>query len=154
MERQETEQESTAFLDSTVQEKNITSPTDCKFLLKIIDWSEKVSRKEGASTSSDLPQGDQGSQTHNEISGMAKDKKAVAKADRRLRTIAGWMCRELDRLLAAGRDYRERLAKSLMFINGEKLEGHKIYSLHEPDVVCIAKGNSILNPQNPTSGTF
>ena len=72
--------------------------------------------------------------------GKVKNKKAVARADRRLRTIAGRMCRELDRLLAAGSDYRERLAISLMFINGEKLERHKIYFLQEPDVVCIAKG--------------
>ena len=65
---------------------------------------------------------------------------AVARADRRLRTIAGRLCRELDRLLDADSPWRERLKISLMFINGEKLDGHKIYSLHEPDVVCIAKG--------------
>ena len=70
----------------------------------------------------------------------AKSKKAVARADRRLRTIAGRLCRELDRLLDADSPWRERLKISLMFINGEKLDGHKIYSLHEPDVVCIAKG--------------
>lgn len=72
--------------------------------------------------------------------GKAKSKKVVAKADRRLRTIAGRLCRELDRLLDADSRWRERLTVSLMFINGEKLDGHKIYSLHEPDVVCIAKG--------------
>ncbi|MDE6176202.1 MAG: IS5/IS1182 family transposase, partial [Paramuribaculum sp.] len=72
--------------------------------------------------------------------GKAKSKKVVAKTDRRLRTIAGRLCRELDRLLDADSRWRERLTISLMFINGEKLDWHKIYSLHEPDVVCIAKG--------------
>jgi IS5 family transposase len=35
---------------------------------------------------------------------------------------------------------RERLDICLRFVNGEKIDGHKIYSLHEPDVLCISKG--------------
>ena len=27
----------------------------------------------------------------------------------------------------------------MRFVNGERLDGHKIYSLHEPDVLCISK---------------
>lgn len=53
---------------------------------------------------------------------------------------AGRLCRELDRWLDTCSKWRKRLAISLQFINGERRDGHKIYSLHEPDVVCIAKG--------------
>ena len=28
----------------------------------------------------------------------------------------------------------------MKFVNGEQIDGHKIYSLHEPDVLCISKG--------------
>ena len=28
----------------------------------------------------------------------------------------------------------------MKFVNGEKIDGHKIYSIHEPDVQCISKG--------------
>ena len=28
----------------------------------------------------------------------------------------------------------------MKFVNGERRDGHKIYSLHEPDVLCISKG--------------
>ena len=35
------EQETTAFIDSTVQEKNITFPTDCKLLLKIMTGARR-----------------------------------------------------------------------------------------------------------------
>ena len=36
--------------------------------------------------------------------------------------------------------YRGHLELFRSFVNGELLDGHKIYSLHEPDVLCICKG--------------
>ena len=134
------QQETTAFIDSTVQEKNITFPTDAKLLVKIVDWCQKVSRAEGLVLRQTYRNEMKELKRVMRFRGRAKSKKAVARADRRLRTIAGRLCRELDRLLDADSPWRERLKISLMFINGEKLDGHKIYSLHEPDVVCIAKG--------------
>ena len=129
-----------AFIDSTVQEKNITFPTDAKLLVKIVDWCQKESRAEGLVLRQTYRNEMKELKRVMRFRGRAKSKKAVARADRRLRTIAGRLCRELDRLLDADSPWRERLKISLMFINGEKLDGHKIYSLHEPDVVCIAKG--------------
>ena len=72
--------------------------------------------------------------------GKSHCKKKVARADRRMRTIAGRLIRELLRELPVASPYRERLDLCLKFINGEKIDGHKIYSLHEPDVLCISKG--------------
>ena len=123
-----------------MQEKNITFPTDAKLLVKIVDWCQKVSRAEGLVLRQTYRNEMKELKRVMRFRGRAKSKKAVARADRRLRTIAGRLCRELDRLLDADSPWRERLKISLMFINGEKLDGHKIYSLHEPDVVCIAKG--------------
>lgn len=134
------EQETTVFIDSTVQEKNITFPTDTKLLVKIVEWCLKVANAEGLILRQTYRKEMKELKRVMRFRGKAKSKKAVAKADRRLRTIAGRLCRELDRLLDADSRWRERLTISLMFINGEKLDGHKIYSLHEPDVVCIAKG--------------
>lgn len=134
------EEETTAFIDSTVQEKNITFPTDAKLLVKIVDWCLKVARSEGLLLRQTYRKEMKDLKRVMRFRGKAKSKKDVARADRRLRTIAGRLCRELDRLLEADSKWRQRLEISLMFINGEKLDGHKIYSLHEPDVVCIAKG--------------
>lgn len=134
------EEETTAFIDSTVQEKNITFPTDAKLLVKIVDWCLKVARSEGLVLRQTYRKEMKELKRVMRFRGKAKSKKDVARADRRLRTIAGRLCRELDRLLEADSKWRQRLEISLMFINGEKLDGHKIYSLHEPDVVCIAKG--------------
>lgn len=134
------EEETTAFIDSTVQEKNITFPTDAKLLVKIVEWCLKVAREEGLILRQTYRKEMKELKRIMRFRGKAKSRKAVARADRRLRTIAGRLCRELDRRLDSDSKWRERLKISLMFINGEKLDGHKIYSLHEPDVVCIAKG--------------
>ena len=114
-----------------MQEKNITFPTDAKLLVKIVDWCQKESRAEGLVLRQTYRNEMKELKRVMRFRGRAKSKKAVARADRRLRTIAGRLCRELDRLLDADSPWRERLKISLMFINGEKLDGHKIYSLHE-----------------------
>ena len=41
------DKEQTAFVDSTVQEKNVTFPTDSKLLNKITDHCHKVAKAEG-----------------------------------------------------------------------------------------------------------
>lgn len=53
-----------------------------------------------------------------------------------MRTIAGRLLRELLRLLPTENPYKEHIELCLQFVNEEKYDGHKIYSLHEPDVLC------------------
>ena len=48
--------------------------------------------------------------------------------------------RELVRNLPPENSYQERIEVCMKFVNGERMDGHKIYSLHEPDVLCISKG--------------
>ena len=50
-----------------------------------------------------------------------------------MRTVAGRLVRELLRVLPAESGFRPRLDLCLKFVNGEKVDGHKIYSLHETD---------------------
>lgn len=45
------DEDQTAFIDSTVQEKNVTYPTDSKLLNKIIDYCHKVAKAEGTKVS-------------------------------------------------------------------------------------------------------
>ena len=61
--------------------------------------------------------------------GKAHSKKKVSKADRRMRTIAGALVRELQRELPAESEYRPHLELCMKFIKGELIDGHKIYSL-------------------------
>ena len=57
--------------------------------------------------------------------GRAHGKQEVAKADRKMRTIAGRLVRELLRELPAGSAFRPRLELCLKFVNGEKVDGQR-----------------------------
>ena len=134
------EKEQTAFIDSTVQEKNVTFPTDSKLLNKIIHYCHKVAKAEGTKVRQSYVLEIKRLKLTQRFRGKAHSRKKVARADRRMRTIAGRLVRELLRELPSDCIYRERLGLCLKFVNGELIDGHKIYSLHEQDVLCICKG--------------
>ena len=132
--------EQTAFIDSTVQEKNVTFPTDSKLLNKIIDFCHKVAEEENLKTRQSYVHEIVGLKRTQRFRGRKNSAQKVKKADKRMRTIAGRLLRELIRLLPEKSIYQEKIDICMKFVNGEKIDGHKIYSLHEPDVVCISKG--------------
>ena len=134
------DEDQTAFIDSTVQEKNVTFPTDSKLLNKIIGYCHKVAKGAGIRVRQTYVHEMKELKRIQRFRGKSHSTKKVRKADRRMRTIAGRLVRELLRELPVGAPCRERLYICLKFVNGEKLDGHKIYSLHEPDVLCISKG--------------
>ena len=136
----ERDEDKTAFIDSTVQEKNITFPTDSKLLNKIVDFFHNVAKGEGIRVRQSYAREMKELKRVQRFRGKSHSAKKVRKADRRMRTIAGRLVRELLRLLPADSAARTRLDICLKFVNGEKVDGHKIYSLHEPDVLCISKG--------------
>ena len=134
------DKEQTAFIDSTVQEKNLTFPTDSKLLNKIIDYCHKVAKAERIKVRQSYAREVQGLKLTQRFRGKSHSNKKVAKADRRMRTIAGRLLRELLRLLPADNIYQKQIDICVKFVNGERIDDHKIYSLHEPDVLCISKG--------------
>jgi IS5 family transposase len=71
-----------------------------------------------------------------------KRRKEAKAALRKLKTIAGRLVRELERELGeiALGVYSEQLKNCNKIISQKKTDKNKIYSLHEPDVACIAKG--------------
>ena len=132
--------EQTAFIDSTVQEKNVTFPTDSKLLNKIIDFCHKVAGEENLKVRQSYVHEIVDLKRIQRFRGRKNSAQKVKKADKRMRTIAGRLLRELIRLLPEKNIYQEKIDICMKFVNGEKIDGHKIYSLHEPDVVCISKG--------------
>jgi IS5 family transposase len=127
-------------VDSTVQEKNITFPTDAKLHRKIIKKCQQIAQKEG------LPVRQSYTRTLKKL-GIAqrfrnhpKNKGKAYKADKRVKTIAGRLVRELERKLSAGSFYQNDLELYKKVLAQQKTDKQKIYSLHEPDVQCISKG--------------
>ena len=132
--------EQTAFIDSTVQEKNVTFPTDSKLLNKVIGFCHDVAQREHLKVRQSYAREIKGLKLMQRFRGRKNSSAKVRKADRRMRTIAGRLLRELVRNLPPENAYKERIDVCMKFVNGERMDGHKIYSLHEPDVVCISKG--------------
>lgn len=83
------DKEQTAFIDSTVQEKNVTFPTDSKLLNKIIDYCHKAAKAEGIKVRQSYVREIKGLKQTQRFRGKSHSRKKVAKADRRMRTIAG-----------------------------------------------------------------
>ena len=130
----------TAFIDSTVQEKNVTFPTDAKLLKKVIEKIMKIVEKEG------LPLRQSYSRTLKSIfrdqrfRKHPKNWKKARKADKKLRTIAGRLLRELQRNLGDNHKYDEQISIFVRVVEQKKNDKDKIYSIHEPEVQCISKG--------------
>jgi IS5 family transposase len=126
----------TAFIDSTVQEKNITYPTDGKLHKKIIGKVVKIVKE------LELPMRQSYTFVYRvqRFRNHPKNRKKAIKADKRLRTIAGRLVRELERNLGKNRQYDELLSIFKRILLQHRNSSHKIYSIHEPDVQCVSKG--------------
>ncbi len=133
-------EENEATTDTTVQEKNITYPTDSKLHKKIINKCRKIAGKQGL----ELRQ----TYTHT-IKKLSLDQRfrrhptnytKARKADRKIKTIAGRLVRELDRKLPAVNLYHPDLNLFKKVLAQKREDKQKIYSLHEPHVQCLSKG--------------
>lgn len=130
----------TAFIDSTVQEKNITYPTDAKLHKKIVKKVldivnvHKFPLRQSYKFVLKHIYRDQRFRNH------PKNKKKALKADKRLRTIAGRLVRELRRNLGDCHDYDKLLKIFDAILSQSRYSKDKIYSIHEPEVLCISKG--------------
>ena len=134
------EHNDTAFIDSTVQEKNVTYPTDAKLHKKIIGKVLKIVKE------LNLPMRQSYTFVLKEIyrdqrfRNHPRNRRKAVKADKRLRTIAGRLVRELERNLGEHGQHDELLSIFKKILLQHSNSSHKIYSIHEPDVQCISKG--------------
>lgn len=128
--------------DTTVQGKNITYPTDDKLYKKIIKKCWIIAHKE----SIDLRQSY--TRTVKKLSNEQRFKhtrhgaKAARKANKKIQIIAGRLIREIARKLPLVRlgVHLPALKLYQRVLSQKRGDSDKIYSLHEPDVKCYAKG--------------
>jgi IS5 family transposase len=127
-------------VDTTVQEKNITFPTDAKLHKKIINKCRAISEREG------LPVRRAYTFTLKKLSAQQRFRNhptnygKAKKADKKIKTIAGRLVRELERNLAPNSIYQNSLELFKKVLAQKRTDKNKIYSLHEPHVNCISKG--------------
>ena len=129
-------------IDTTVQEKNITFPTDTKLRVKVIGRCWKLATEEKLLLRRSYRRELKALLRVIRFSRSTRNKTRVAAAKRRVRTIANALLRDIIRKLPVVRKtaLHEELALYYKVINQQRQDSHKIYSLHEPDVCCISKG--------------
>lgn len=134
--------EAEVLIDTTVQEKNITFPTDVKQYFKIIKHCVKIAKTEEIVLRQSYKRVSKKMILAQRNKRHPKNHKKAYAAQRKLKTIAGRLLRELERKLAPEvllkySDMFDIFNKVLLQKRGDK---NKIYSLHEKDVYCMSKG--------------
>ena len=129
-------------VDTTVQEKAIAHPTDSRLYLKALQALVRQARKAGVALR----------QSHTRLATKASAKAgryAHAKQYRRmrrelkcLRTYLGRVYRDVGRKIAGDAEREARFARLLGLVERllaqQPKDKNKLYSLHAPEVVCIA----------------
>jgi transposase, IS5 family len=135
--------EEAVSIDTTVQEKNITFPTDTKLAVKIIKKCRKIAKAEDI----ELRQSYKFVVKKLLLTANSKSPKMAKqrrRAKRQIKTIAGRLVRELRRKLSAEalERHRENIEIFEKVLAQKKDDKNKIYSLHALEVACIAKGKA------------
>ena len=134
--------EKEVVIDSTVQEKNVTYPTDTKLYRKVIVRCWKLADKEQIQLRRRYGKEVRKCLLAQRGRGHWRTVKAAQRSTRRLKTIAGRLVRELGRKLRveALEKHRNDLALYRRALAQKRNDHDKIYSLHEPHIYCVAKG--------------
>jgi transposase, IS5 family len=127
-------------VDTTVQEKNITFPTDSKLHRKIITKCWQIAEKEQLPVRQSYTRVLKKLSIDQRFRDHPKNQSKVRKADKKVKTIAGRLVRELERNLPADSFYLTDLELFKKVLAQKRSDSNKIYSLHEPEVQCISKG--------------
>ena len=137
------DKDSTGFIDSTVQEKNVTFPTDAKLTKKVIKRCQKLSEELELPVRQSYKRVQKGLYRDQRFRNHPKNRKKALRADKKVKTIAGRLLRELERNLTMRGlydDYAQDIALWWRILTQQKNDRDKVYSLHEPEVLCISKG--------------
>ena len=128
---------SQVMIDSTVQEKNITFPTDANLYRKIVDRVLKLSSREGIELRRTYTREMKASKLKVRFMNHPTRMKEGRKAVKRMRTIARAMVNDIARKMDVFQleQYGKDIELYLRVINQERSDKKKVYSLHETEVI-------------------
>ena len=135
-------EEKQVIIDTTVQEKNITYPTDGKLAIKMIHHLHNIAKAEKIQLRRTYVKEIKGHRISLRFFRHPKKIKKAKAAMKRLKTITGILIRDLSRKMneAQLEKYKETFELFLKVSDQKQKDSNKIYSLHEPHIYAIAKG--------------
>jgi IS5 family transposase len=149
--------EKEVLIDTTVQEKNITFPTDSKLHKKIIEGCIKISEKENIKLRQRYARIVKQLMIDQRFREHPLRRKRANAAARKLKTIAGRLVRDVER----GLDnidrlscYDEQLWLFLLVLGQKRDDRNKICSFHAPEVKCISKGKELKKYEFSNKSSF
>lgn len=131
------------IVDTTVQESNVTFPTDAKLYKKVIERCNAIAKKSKVTLRQSYRFVTQSLFYLQRYAHIPQHAKKAKSALRRLRTIAGRQVRDLVRKLTVVNKvdvYASVIAIMERIVEQKRTDKGKVYSLHAPEVSCIAKG--------------
>jgi len=130
------------LVDTTVQEKNITFPTDTKLYRRVIAHCVQIAKEEQVVLRQSYKRTTKQLMLAQRFRHHPKNRKKAMAAQRKLKTIAGRLVRELERKLEPSIFARHAPAIEIykQILSQARKSKNKIYSIHEPQVYCISKG--------------
>lgn len=130
-------------VDTTVQEKNITFPTDSKLLYLALRKLGAAAKSRGIPLRQSYVRVGKAAAVKVSRYAHAKQFKRMRRSLRKLRTYVGRLIRDIrrkatkiDEGLATLLDRADRIRRQ------QPKDAKKLYSLHEPEVQCISKGKA------------
>jgi IS5 family transposase len=135
-------EEKQVIIDTTVQEKNVTYPTDGKLAIKMIHHLHKIAKEEGIQLRRTYLKEIKGHRISLRFFRHPKKIKKARSAMKRLKTITGILIRDLSRNMTQAQleKHKEAFDLFLKVSSQKQKDSNKIYSLHEQHIYAIAKG--------------
>jgi len=138
------ESEDVVQIDTTVQEKNITFPTDTKLQMRIIEYIHHIAKQENIRLRQSYKFVIKKLRLQMHNGHLPARIKQASKARKKLKILCGRLLRDLERKLSDSQlaHYKPYLDVYHKVLAQRRKSKNKIYSLHELDVYCIAKGKA------------
>jgi IS5 family transposase len=128
-------------VDTTVQEKNITFPTDRKLTEKVIEHCKRIAKKEDIKLTRTFGREIKKLKYQLRFARKPKNMKRHKKAQTRLHRIAFKIYQDLVKQLnPIPKSYQQELDVLYRVLTQQRDDKNKVYSVHEPEVLCISKG--------------
>jgi transposase, IS5 family len=135
------------IVDTTVQPKNVTFPTDAKLLNRAREKLVKLAKKQGVELRQSYARVGKFALIQHQRYAHAKQFKRANRALRTLKTYLGRVIRDIARKIDGDPGLEAAFAHLLSLAwrvraqeRGQR--GSKVYSLHAPEVECIGKGKA------------
>ncbi|MBE8215347.1 MAG: IS5 family transposase [Endozoicomonadaceae bacterium] len=133
------------IIDTTAMEKNISYPTDSKLCQRAISRLGKLSKKHAIPLKKSYKYVSKKAMGKSNRHAHAKQYKRMKNSNKKLKTCLGRLMRDIERKIKRTEKasyFQEELTIVKRLLQQKRKDKNKLYSLHEPEVICINHGKA------------